>query len=389
MLLDKPLALVRRGESMAQDVVGYIDWLGDEDRAFMPKDDVIEFVTERLDWSCASDDEVQKTQESENRSSGISKKRKVSDSNGSLKGRARGKLIGFWRDGDASAFQHINAAILVTLRFLHAEGLSEENAVSVVSNYVDNLPNLEISSRQGTRVSEIYAEVRRCVKRVWSSSASSKLITVVEHWQSTGFLTSDQSTWSSVSSNRTVINCPEITFDDTERMLVIKEMAPLLVGRNQAEKSEKQDEVIRAVGHFLRFVRCHSGEIDMRWLPTILEDFHLKVATTQKQCRFFALLRKWNWICVLRAPIPRRFSRNRIGKATVYGIGKAMQHKFGITAPSPSPNNKQQINILSSTFQEVDEEAIGIRSIEVQLTGGRTHDAVESEGQVTLTLPSG
>lgn len=368
MLLDKPLSLVQRGKSMAQDVVGYIDWLGDPNRTFMPKDEVIQFVTERLDWSCSSDGEVRKTGESQTRNSGVSEKQNTLGCDDSLKGKAKGKLIGFWRDGDASCFQHINAAVLATLRFLHAEGLSESEAVSVVCTYVDDLPNQEISSRQGSRVSEIHADVARCGKQVWKTIASKSLVSSVDHWRTSGFALSDKSTWGSITRNRTIVDCCEIGFDENEENLLINQMVPLLVGAKQALKPENQAEVIRAVAYFLRFVKCHTGEIDMRWLPTILKDFSLKLKRYQKQCEFFRLLKEWEWICIMQQPIPRRFTNNRMGKATVYSIGPAMAEKFGITVPpSLSPQHQQQINILSSTFSDVDEVALGMRPLEIQL----------------------
>lgn len=379
MLLDKPLPVVSRGKSLAQDVVGYIDWLGDPNRSFMPKEDVLQFVTERLDWSCASDDEIRKTQESETRKSGVSKKRDVFNSNGSLKGKARGQLIGFWRDGDASGFQHMNAAILVTLRFLHAEGLNEENAVSVVNDYVDDLPNQEISSRQGNRVAEIHSVVARCAKGIWTATASNSLLASVAHWRGTGFLVSDKSTWSATTGKRTIVDCCEIEFDENERKLLISEMVPLLVGAKQALKPEKQAEVIRAVAYFLRFVKCHTGEIDMRWLPEILNEFSLKLKTVQKQCNFFRFLKEWEWICVVEQPIPRRFSNRPAGKATVYGIGPAMAKKFGISPPPSSPSkNEQQINMLSSTFCEIDEDALGIRPLDSQLASANAHSGIDT-----------
>ena len=75
-------------------------------------------------------------------------------------------------------------------------------------------------------------------------------------------------------------------------------MAPLLVGKKQASKQAKQEEVIRAVKFFLRYVKCYAGEIPISALPAILKDFDLALRRHPKQQSFFALLRQWNWVYV-------------------------------------------------------------------------------------------
>jgi hypothetical protein len=379
MLLDGPLPLVTHGKRQSQDVAGYIEWLKDGSRKYMDEDDVYRFVVERLDLSSAAADGKETTPSKPSN--------RATQTAVSLKGKTRGALIGFWQRGETGHFRHLNAAVAVTLRALCFEGLEQDEAVELVSRYVDEIPNDDLSSRLAGDRKEIYRVIGSDARTIWSNNggqsdsdgSSEKWRATMERWNQTGFRVSDKSTW--VIREPTQVVVEEIEFTESERRLLVEEMAPVLVGVKQAQKEEKQQEVIRAVGYFLNYVKCHGGEISLTALPVILKSFKLNVFNHSKQQRFFDLLRAWDWI-YLRAdyyhPTKHGGTASR-GRARAYGVGNAMAQKFSLLNSSPQ---QQRTYILSPIFWE----DVEIPSYEEQLTGILTVEETQ-DGPETANLP--
>ena len=340
MLLDRPLELVQQRGRMVQDVAGYMNWLKDPKRSYMAKDEVFRYVVERLNFLGSPSistpkDELKEEKEpvGENVAPPASTEKPVF-----LKNRTRGAIVGYWLRGEKDLFRHLNSAILVTLRALQAEGIEKEKAVEIVANYADNLPNKDISSRLTEDFPAVVRDINRAADRVWreateDTKSGRKWRAVVDHWGKVGFRVSEKVTWSVENKSlEVIVDCDEIEFTDNERNLIIKELAPLLVGKKQAAKKEKQQEVITAVAYFLRYVRCCDREIPRNALPKILSDFGLRVKNHDKQSGFFQLLLDWGWI-YLRAdyycPMVHG-GKSRKGRARSYGIGPAMASKFGL-----------------------------------------------------------
>lgn len=359
MLLGKPLPLVERRGKMVQDVVGYMTWLKNPDRKFMAKQEVYDFVMQKLDLSCSADNDETKGKAPGGTKTGAKKpgQRAVPP----MKGRTRGAIIGFWGRNEPGHFAHLNAAIAVTLRALCFEGLSQDEAVDLVISYVDELANPDLSSRLVDNRADIYRAIRRSANRIWqdnggqvdNENSSRKWRAVIQRWREVGFKVSDKSTWTGAETRLgTVVDCEDFEFTEEERRLLVEEMAPVLVGRKQAHKKTKQQEVIRAVKFFLRYVKCHDGEIARDSLPTILRDRGLKLGMASKRQAFFDLLRKWKWIYV-RAEYwhPAQKGEGGRGRARAYGIGPAMAGKFGRSSLSYTPQATWTY-ILGSTFSE-------------------------------------
>jgi hypothetical protein len=357
MLLDKPLPLVKRRGKEVQDVVGYMAWLKNPDRQFMNKDEVFDFVGQKLDLACSSDNSGRKPKEPG--------ETKLKDGKAGqrvalpMKGRTRGAIVGFWGRSEPGHFVHLNAAIAVTLRALYFEGLSQNEAVDLVIRYVDELTNPDLSSRLANNKSAIHEVIRRDANKIWDNNggqvdnenSSKKWRAVAQRWRDVGFKVSDKSTWDRENRLGTVVDCEDFEFTEDEKRLLVKEMAVVLVGKKQARKEAKQQEVIWAVKFFLRYVKCHDGEISVSALPVILKDFDLKLANHDKQQRFLDLLKDWGWIYV-RAdyfhPDKHGGSRAR-GRARAYGIGPAMVGKLRSSSLYYTPQ-PQQTYILSPIF---------------------------------------
>ncbi|QDU50509.1 hypothetical protein [Gimesia panareensis] len=354
MLLDKPLELIiNRGKEM-QDVVGYIQWLGDPDRQYMNKDDVYQYVIERLDVKPV---EIKEPKQQKTVVQKVTKPQKHEKR--SLKGKTRGAIVGFWENGNVEYFIHLNAAINTTLQALHAEGLAEQDAVDVVMGYVEDLPDKSVSSRLDD-LPEVRRVAERTARKIWDSSVSVKWQKSQERWSSIGFRVSDKNTWA-VSTKKyedVVVDCPELAFTEDEKDQLITEMAPLLVGAKQTQKQEKQDEVVRAVAYFLRYVRCCPREIPVENIPKILSEYQINIKNHSKQTAFFRLLIEWGWIYV-RTEYCHPLKHGKMAgakRARAYGVGKPFVDRLNaepVKQNTKTTNQTTQYNMdlyMSPTF---------------------------------------
>ena len=191
MLLNKPLPLVQRRGKAVQDVAAYFEWLHDRSRKYMDKDEVFDFAVEKLDLSCSSDNAGKKVKEPSGSAKTGNGQAGRQAASLPMKGRTRGAIMGFWLRGEAGHFNHLNAAIAVTLRALFFEGLGENEAVDLVIKYVDELDNLDLSARLGNNKSAIYEVIRRDANRIWDNNggqanngkSTEKWQAVVERWR--------------------------------------------------------------------------------------------------------------------------------------------------------------------------------------------------------------
>ncbi|MCC9602895.1 hypothetical protein LOC67_20285 [Stieleria sp. JC731] len=385
MLLDRPLDLKNRRGQNTQDVVGYMQWLNDRSRQYMAKDDVFRYVVDRLAIRdlCSRDKEGEDTSKKPLVQATTSKNLTSEDSSPdfrpetsnlsaptdySLKGKARGALIAFWKRGEPGHFRDLNVAIYVTLLALRAEGCKSDLAHETVLRFCKEIPNKRLSSRLIDGFDEIERLIERDVAKIWNSGINGKWKTTADRWSSIGFRVSDKKTWA-VSGNTVdvAVDCEQIEFNEEECDLIVNELVPLIVGRKQALKLKKQQEVIRAVAYFLRFVRCCDREIPVHALPKILSAFELKLGKHEKQRQFFNKLLDWNWIYI-RADYyhpAKHGGKASKGRARAYGIGKAVIGKF--TLPRTKTNRQEWSYILSSTFCETTENDFDFPSYEDQL----------------------
>lgn len=359
MLLDRPLELIKQRGREVPDVVGYITWLNDSHRTYIAKKEVYRYVLERLDLSCSSSFSGTKSEAvAKPENNMICQVPTVAKETASLKGKTRGAIVGYWLRGEAQHFRHLNAAILITMQALRAEGVNKERAVAVVNDYVDSLVNKTASTRLLSDPSAVARDINRAADRVWGKPPNNKWRAVVDHWGLLGFVVSDKNTWTvGNKALEVVVDCEEIEFTEAERDLIIKKMVPLLVGKKQAAKTHKQQEVIRAVAYFLRYVRCCDREIPRNALPKILSGFNLKLANNDKQCKFLKLLVSWKWLVVaVDYYCPARHGgKARKGTARSYGIGPAMLSKFGLAPTDKGVKGEMDLYTVSHFSWDTEE----------------------------------
>lgn len=330
----------------------------------MEKEEVYEYIMARLDRTCSSplsdrkngvqSESPPKRVEVEPRSQAGGEDGPSSKGTSGpvpLRGKTRQAIVGYWLRGEAQHFRHLNSAILVTMRALQAEGVNKDRAVEIVTGYAEDLPNKEVSSRLTGDVAGVRRDIIRAAEEVWREAeggkAGQKWAEIDSHWGKSGFRVSDKATWTLVrNALEVIVDCEQIEFNQDERDLIVKKLCPVLVGRKQAAKQGKQEEVVRAVAFFLRYVRCCPREIPRAALPKILSGYKLKLGNNDKQAGFLKVLLALDWIYI-RADYhcPAQYGKTGRGRARAYGIGSAMVSKFGL--PPPDKERERLMDLYS------------------------------------------
>jgi hypothetical protein len=214
--------------------------------------------------------------------------------------------------------------------------------------YVRDLTNPSLSSRLVDGLDQIDHLIQRNIDQIWSSEVNAKLLATVKRWSAIGFRVSDKSTWQVKGRTpEVVVDCEEVKFTAEERKIINEELAPIVVGKKQAKKAEKQEEVGKAVAYFLRFVCCCKREIPVVALPKILIGFKIKISKHEKQGEFLKKLTELGWINILKDyQHPAKNGGSQERKARTYGIGEAMISKF----PLYRKKREERIMDLYSVF---------------------------------------
>ncbi|MEW4454530.1 hypothetical protein AB1L30_17775 [Bremerella sp. JC817] len=351
VLLDKPLHLVWRKGKLRQDVEGYANWLLNRNRQYMDRDAVLSFVLERLDLSCAAENCGSASDRQAGDPAKQASAKKKRKSSGKLRGKTRGAFVNLWAKAELGQFAHFNAGIYVTLGALHAQGVSEDDAVEIVMRFVDELPDVSICSRLPDNRKTVDADIRRIARGVWQSEPSYTWQVVASEWEKIGFQLADKGTWDvrREAPPPVVPSEVEITFTEEEKQLLREKLASIVFGEKQAKKPEKQQRLFRAMAFFLRHVKGCDREIPESGLPSILQDFGLNLRNHDKQAAFFRCLREMEWLYVaVEYDHPRKKGGGTTHRARRYGIGKAVAYKFGEPDPFLSSlHPPQQMELYS------------------------------------------
>ena len=351
MLTNTVIPKLKNGKN---DIVGYINWLDDPDKNFIPASEVRKHLFERLDLNCQKLDGESKEQTTSTKSKPSEKQ---ASSSNKMKGKTREKLVGYWRDQEPEHFEHFNCALLTLLQALHAEGLEQDEAMEVAEGYVESLDNPELSSRLGGNNSLLTKEIGRTAIKVWSQPVNKKWRLTNEKWKQFGFKVSDKATWIVKDKlDDVVVDCEEVEFTERELELISSKIAPVLFGKKQALKPEKQQVAADAVAYFLRYVKCCQREIPTYGaVPQVLGKFPISWGKKEKQSKFFNVLKQIDWIYVRTEFYhPSRHGTGVVEikpRARSYGVGAGMNKKFSSSTP---PQQQRSITVLP--FLEIDQK---------------------------------
>ncbi len=93
---------------------------------------------------------------------------------GSLKGRCASTLVKFWSELDVPENDTIGKYIIVTLRVLKYEGLSQEEAVEWVEDHLETLEHTEFSDRLTDNFPELQRVMAYAVDAIWKNNGYQK-----------------------------------------------------------------------------------------------------------------------------------------------------------------------------------------------------------------------
>ena len=231
MLLDKSLPLVTHRNQQVQDVEGYIRWIEDPNREYMPKEKVLDYLHYFSFPATAPKSKPKK------------KLTATSSSGESWNGNLNRWLCQFWIEGHSNA-RSLNEHIAVLSRLAACYGHPESEIVKAIKSFVGELPACARSCS-----SRLLKGKLKNIDRVIESTAkfacdgnghqddpglsTTKLKKVLAKW--TGFNPLDKSTWGLKSRSNITPNWT----DEQKQKICVYLRKPLFV---------KDDELV------LRFV---------------------------------------------------------------------------------------------------------------------------------------
>ncbi|MBY0522780.1 MAG: hypothetical protein K2R98_05260 [Gemmataceae bacterium] len=331
MLLDRPLPLVfnQRMKREVQDVEGYVSWLSRDEKTYMPAEEVITYVKDRL---APPKPKVQP--KTERQAVGDSKNGAAADGLadlGPMKGQFAQKLVAFWTGADTPP-DSLNPWIGMTARVLPFYLDDQEDAVALIERYIDELPDVSFSDRlSGGRRAEVSRVIRATVKTVYRSNgyqddpatSTEKLQATVAAWKKRGFDPTDKTTWDRAAVN----NLPDVSVNN----FFWKAEDVIKLGLLQNALHASLETVSSAMKYLLNLVKKHDGEIAINLVKKVLEKFGIACGHHGKANKVMKLLCQWKWVYI------RAFERwypqeedgeKKQGRARSYGVGAEMADKF-------------------------------------------------------------
>ena len=154
---------------------------------------------------------------------------------GSLKGCCRTKLKDFFQ-GSFNPPGSLNDAIIVTARIFFFEGVSQDRAEELLTQYINDLPTEALKC--STRLAEgqfdlLQKDIRRMVATAYDGNSgqnnigqsNEKLKISVERWSRTGFRFSDKATW---GKGLAIISVDQIKWTEDDCSAIEAYLGPVL-----------------------------------------------------------------------------------------------------------------------------------------------------------------
>ena len=343
MLLDKPLPLVTVGKKQVQDVEGYIRWLNDTDRKYMPKEQILDYLHYFAIAECTP-------------KASSPKKEKVDWANGEISAngwnkKLKSRLPGFWLEGDADGVP-LNEHIVVLCRLAAVYGYCQQEIERSINAFVKELPAAarKCSSRLvNGKMRKIASVVKSSVKFACdenghqddSAISLNKLEAVLARWN--GFDPLNKSTWSKSNTVAKVTVTPKWSKQDKQDIVAYLSR-PLFV---------KDDSlIIRFVNEIvnltLRKDKEGNGwgkEFLLKWMNSRFPE--IKCAKDEKRQRIIVALQE---LGIIRVRVKGKLQLS----ATHWVFGEraitATQHQSGI------PATKEHLYVMVPFFQSNDQK---------------------------------
>lgn len=333
MLLDRPLPLTyhKQLKRHVQDVIGYVQWIQHPDKEYMAAEEVIEFVKERLRTD-SSPRKKRKGKAPKQRPITPSSESNNSSPLGTMKGRFTPFLINFWT-GKHNPPDSLNQAIRLLAVVLPFYLEDSKDAVDLIEQYVDELPDISFSDRLSDGNRQVVSDViRQTVKQAYDNLggqpfpevSKKKLQGVINYWKQSGFDPTNKSTWGNTKTTTSSVHA-ELSWsdDDASKLQQLKKI--LKVDFQTTASATKQI--------ILQIYR--KGAMAINLAKLILEKHGVKCGHHGKVNKFMKLLRAFDWIALKEQavwhPIDEGGKRQK-GKSKVYAVGAALLDRIEVTS---------------------------------------------------------
>jgi hypothetical protein len=198
---------------------------------------------------------------------------------GKLQGRCASTLVKFWSELDVPEDDTIGKYLIVTLRILRYEGLTQDQAIEWVEDRLRALEYTEFSDRLTDNFTELQRVMDYAVDAVWRNNgyqkdpvqSEAKLKAAVEAWGRRGFYLHDPATW---HQHQQAV-APELKLVWTADLLaLVPELAILAHATPEQTKS--------FIEKALAFVEAHN-ELAESMVGVLLQEAGIKGGSRQKQ----------------------------------------------------------------------------------------------------------
>jgi len=327
VLIDKPLRMTYEPyrKDYIPDAAYYIAWIH-HGKKYMPKKHVFNYVEERL--------AIPKRKPIPLTTTATTTKTPITPTTigslGPMKGRYRQTLVDFWTGTDNPP-DTLNTAIRLLALVLPFYIKDEDQAVQLIEQYIDELPDHSFSDRlkAGNR-KKVSQVVKSTVRQVYAGftgqddpeQSRQKLTATVAAWNKRGFDPTNKTTWSSHDFPQ-LNKMPAFNWKPAEVQQLSIVAKVLNVDLETASQITKR---------FISFVKTHPGECPINFVKCILKQFGVKCGHNGKTNAFLKTLHDLKWIYVRVAEQrPWRDEHPRIyraGRARAYGVGVELIDKF-------------------------------------------------------------
>ena len=288
MLLDRPLPMVEVRGQMVQDVVGYVNWLNDPSRSYMPKAEILALLSCNLGAGKEKikDQPMVTKQQAAKKTTNKQQPSEI----GSLKGCCRQKTVGFWL-GTFHPPGSLNKFIVVSARILFFEGVAEEDAVELLKKYVRDIPDdaRDCSSRllaedwaaiDANIVDDVAAAYNGNSGQEDIEVSTDKLRMSVACWRKIGFKLSDKTTWG--HSRRRPKGNLRVVWSDEDRKNIRCYLGPALGKKHAHLACEVAEGIVKLVA------RQHASENGMDygyWAAFLNDQYGIACGNRNKVAR--------------------------------------------------------------------------------------------------------
>jgi hypothetical protein len=364
MLLDRPLDLVTHQKKTVQDVEGYIRWLQDLYRKYMPAEQVLRRVSDELAPTATK--KASKTVASQSSvaepsiddvmddlGGGLVLGKPVSETGdiqilsdepldpsgkllGHSKGRFRQQLIELY-GGKRVVRGSLNRILVLGAGALWLEEIDQKTAIQILRNYISELPDKSVSSRlENGDWEEVERTIRSTVKQFYKNhnqpstdvhwDSRETLLQTAAAWRLSRFKFSDLTTW---NQRQDPFGAgPSIAWTAQEQTEVKNVLCPVLNIKTPEMAIGVVDAIIKLVA---AKEKAEDGISYKYWQSFLRDRFELRMGNRNKVHSFLDALGPKGLDLIAVHAKSQFFGNGRKGVATRYSVAPWIRERLDLT----------------------------------------------------------